>query len=69
MGFYIISDQPFWPQETFPTVGRICCDGDGHLRAASVLVEGCSEPGRNNCVSLDLSHLKSFSIFPGQVMT
>lgn len=66
--YLLVFTDELWLQEIFPTMGRICCDCNGHLNPASVLIEGCSEPGRNNCVPVDLSRVDSFSIFPGQVI-
>lgn len=54
--------------ETISTVGRICCDCNSHLNAASVLVEGCLEAGKRSVAQLDLSHVKDFSLFPGQIV-
>lgn len=54
-------------QEVITTVGRICCDSSSHLNVASVLVEGCMEGNKSSVVQLDLSQVKGFSLFPGQV--
>uniref|UniRef100_A0A0P4WMW3 DNA polymerase alpha subunit B n=2 Tax=Scylla olivacea TaxID=85551 RepID=A0A0P4WMW3_SCYOL len=54
--------------EAISTVGRVCCDCSSHLNAASVLVEGCMEDNKSSVVQLDLSQVKGFSLFPGQIM-
>jgi len=48
-------------------VGRVCCDSIGKLNAKSVLLEGSQESSAGRCIPVDLSELKEFSLFPGQV--
>ncbi|KAG9346527.1 hypothetical protein JZ751_006838 [Albula glossodonta] len=48
-------------------LGQICCDSNGKLNAQSVLLEAGQEQGGRQ-VPLDLSELKEFSLFPGQVV-
>lgn len=45
--------------------GRICCDADGKLNKASVLLEGGREDGGHR-VQLKLTDLPSYALFPGQ---
>ncbi|KAK3864007.1 hypothetical protein Pcinc_030268 [Petrolisthes cinctipes] len=49
-------------------VGRVCCDSVGHLNAASVLLEGSRSASGAATVPLDLSRLKQYSLFPGQIV-
>lgn len=55
-------------QSPVVTCGRICCDGEGRLNSSSVLLEGCTDLNKGATVSLNLSKLQSYSIFPGQVI-
>lgn len=47
-------------------LGQICCDSNGKLNAQSVLLEAGPEQGGQQ-VPVDLSELKDYSLFPGQV--
>lgn len=47
-------------------LGQVCCDGNGKLNAHSVLLEAGQDQGGRQ-VPVDLSELKEFSLFPGQV--
>lgn len=47
-------------------LGQVCCDSNGKLNAQSVLLEAGQEQGGRQ-VPVDLSELKEFSLFPGQV--
>ena len=47
-------------------LGQVCCDSNGKLNAQSVLLEAGPEQGGQQ-VPLDLSELKEYSLFPGQV--
>lgn len=47
-------------------LGQICCDSNGKLNAQSVLLEAGPEQGGQQ-VPVDLSELKEYSLFPGQV--
>lgn len=48
--------------------GRICCDADGRLNTASVLLEGTRELNKGRVTKLNLSQVPNYSIFPGQVV-
>lgn len=50
------------------TCGRICCDADGKLNAASVLLEGSRELSKGQVAKLNLNQLPGYSIFPGQIV-
>ncbi|XP_076042828.1 DNA polymerase alpha subunit B [Oratosquilla oratoria] len=54
--------------ECLPVVGRICCDSVGRLNVASVLLEGSRASSGGLTVPLDVTELKEFSLFPGQVV-
>ncbi|KAM8909593.1 DNA polymerase alpha subunit B [Spinachia spinachia] len=54
-------------QDSITVVGQICCDSNGKLNAHSVLLEEGPEQGGQQ-VPLDLSELKEYSLFPGQVV-
>lgn len=47
-------------------LGQICCDSNGKLNSQSVLVEAGPEQGGQQ-VPVNLSELKEYSLFPGQV--
>lgn len=47
-------------------LGQVCCDSNGKLNAQSVLLEAGPEQGGQQ-VPIDLSELKEYSLFPGQV--
>lgn len=47
-------------------LGQVCCDSNGKLNAQSVLLEAGPEQGGQQ-VAVDLSELKEYSLFPGQV--
>lgn len=58
-------------QESFTTIGRVCCDattGGGKLNASSLLLEGSREVSSGHTVALDVSRVKEYSLFPGQVV-
>lgn len=48
-------------------MGRICCDSLGKMNAKSVILEGSRDTSAGRSVPLDLSDLKQYSLFPGQV--
>uniref|UniRef100_A0A8D3BQG4 DNA polymerase alpha subunit B n=1 Tax=Scophthalmus maximus TaxID=52904 RepID=A0A8D3BQG4_SCOMX len=48
-------------------LGQVCCDSNGKLNAHSVLLEAGPEQGGHQ-VPVDLSELKEYSLFPGQVV-
>ncbi|XP_051965080.1 DNA polymerase alpha subunit B-like [Xyrauchen texanus] len=54
-------------QDSITVLGQICCDSNGKLNAQSVLLEAGQEQGGRQ-VPVDLSELKEFSLFPGQVV-
>lgn len=47
-------------------LGQVCCDGNGKLNAQSVLLEASQEHGARQ-VPVEVSELKDYSLFPGQV--
>lgn len=47
-------------------LGQVCCDSNGKLNAHSVLLEASQEHGARQ-VPVDVSDLKDYSLFPGQV--
>ncbi|KAF1594469.1 DNA polymerase alpha subunit B, partial [Eudyptes moseleyi] len=54
-------------QEPVTVLGQIGCDSNGKLNAKSVVLEGDRERSSGGHVPLDLSELKEYSLFPGQV--
>ncbi|KAG8438009.1 hypothetical protein GDO86_008626 [Hymenochirus boettgeri] len=58
----------FPAQETVTVLGQIGCDSNGKLNSKSVILEGDREHSAGMQVSVDLSELKDFSLFPGQVV-
>ncbi|XP_037833291.1 DNA polymerase alpha subunit B isoform X2 [Kryptolebias marmoratus] len=54
-------------QDSITVLGQVCCDGNGKLNAQSVLLEAGPEQGGQQ-VPVDLSELKEYSLFPGQVV-
>ena len=51
-------------------VGRVVCDGEGHLNSSSVLLEGALQPGTllSHRVRLEIPGSSGpYSLFPGQV--
>ncbi|NWQ92741.1 DPOA2 polymerase, partial [Burhinus bistriatus] len=55
-------------QEPVTVLGQIGCDGNGKLNAKSVVLEGDREHSSGGQIPLDLSELKEYSLFPGQVV-
>lgn len=55
-------------QESVTVCGRICCDSVGRLNSQSVLLEGSRDMSGGKTISLDLSELKQYSLFPGQII-
>ncbi|XP_059148303.1 DNA polymerase alpha subunit B-like isoform X3 [Physella acuta] len=55
-------------QDPVYVAGRVCCDSVGKLNCQSVLLEGSRESSAGKSISLDLSELKQYSLFPGQVI-
>lgn len=54
-------------QDSITVLGQICCDSNGKLNAQSVLLEAGPEQGGHQ-VPVDLSELREYSLFPGQVV-
>uniref|UniRef100_A0A673KGH4 DNA polymerase alpha subunit B n=1 Tax=Sinocyclocheilus rhinocerous TaxID=307959 RepID=A0A673KGH4_9TELE len=54
-------------QDSITVLGQVCCDSNGKLNTQSVLLEAGQEQGGRQ-VPVDLSELKEFSLFPGQVV-
>ncbi|XP_060935756.1 DNA polymerase alpha subunit B [Limanda limanda] len=54
-------------QDSMTVLGQVCCDSNGKLNAQSVLLEAGPEQGGQQ-VPVDLSELKEYSLFPGQVV-
>ncbi|XP_025830237.1 DNA polymerase alpha subunit B isoform X4 [Agrilus planipennis] len=50
------------------TFGRICCNPKGKLKPTSIQLEYSVELGQGNRISLNLSKLPSYALFPGQVV-
>ncbi|XP_033123585.1 DNA polymerase alpha subunit B-like [Anneissia japonica] len=55
-------------QESTTVIGRICCDSNGRLNSSSVLLEGSVDSSSGRRVHLNLSELKEYSLFPGQIV-
>ncbi|XP_075382235.1 DNA polymerase alpha subunit B [Mycteria americana] len=55
-------------QEPVTVLGQIGCDSNGKLNAKSVVLEGDREHSLGGQVPLDLSELKEYSLFPGQIV-
>ncbi|KAH8026090.1 hypothetical protein HPB51_015439 [Rhipicephalus microplus] len=53
-------------EDSFVT-GRVLCDSCGKMNASSLILEG-SETSNGQSVKLDVSKLKQYSLFPGQVI-
>lgn len=53
-------------EDSFVT-GRVLCDSYGKMNASSLILEG-SETSNGQSVKLDVSKLKQYSLFPGQVV-
>ncbi|MEE6512583.1 hypothetical protein FKM82_019659 [Ascaphus truei] len=58
----------FPAQETVTVLGQIGCDSNGRLNAKSAILEGDREHSAGMQVPIDLSELKEYSLFPGQVV-
>lgn len=48
-------------------LGQVCCDSNGKLNSQSVLLEAGPDQGGRQ-VPVDLSELRDYSLFPGQVV-
>ncbi|NXW37999.1 DPOA2 polymerase, partial [Phaetusa simplex] len=55
-------------QEAVIFFGQIGCDSNGKLNAKSVVLEGDREHSSGGQIPLDLSELKEYSLFPGQIV-
>ncbi|XP_062892392.1 DNA polymerase alpha subunit B isoform X3 [Mobula hypostoma] len=55
-------------QEAVKFLGQIACDSNGKLNAKSVMLQGDLEHSTGMQVPVDLSELKEYSLFPGQVV-
>ncbi|NXT38929.1 DPOA2 polymerase, partial [Pelecanoides urinatrix] len=55
-------------QEPVTVLGQIGCDSNGKLNAKSVVLEGDRERSSGGQIPLDLSELKEYSLFPGQIV-
>ncbi|CAH2325230.1 DNA polymerase alpha subunit B [Pelobates cultripes] len=58
----------FPAQETVTVLGQIGCDSNGKLNSKSVILEGDREHSSGLHVPVDLTELKDYSLFPGQVV-
>ncbi|KAG9475525.1 DNA polymerase alpha subunit B isoform X2 [Eleutherodactylus coqui] len=58
----------FPAQETVTVLGQIGCDSNGKLNSKSVVLEGDREHSSGMQVPVDVSELKEYSLFPGQVV-
>ncbi|BBN13404.1 DNA polymerase alpha subunit B [Marchantia polymorpha subsp. ruderalis] len=67
-GCKVSSNGALASQEQIMVVGRICCEGEGHLNDKSVLLEGSVEFCGGQRVRLDLRNISQLSLFPGQVV-
>lgn len=54
-------------QDSITVLGQVCCDSKGKLNAQSVVLEAGPEHGGQQA-PVDLSELKEYSLFPGQVV-
>lgn len=55
-------------QEPVILLGQIGCDSNGKLNSKSVILEGDQEHSYGAQIPVDLSELKEYSLFPGQVV-
>ncbi|XP_072345403.1 DNA polymerase alpha subunit B isoform X2 [Scyliorhinus torazame] len=55
-------------QEPVTFLGQIACDSNGKLNAKSVILQGDLKHSAGLQVPVDLSELKDYSLFPGQVV-
>uniref|UniRef100_A0A8C5R590 DNA polymerase alpha subunit B n=1 Tax=Leptobrachium leishanense TaxID=445787 RepID=A0A8C5R590_9ANUR len=62
------SSVSFPAQETVTVLGQIACDSNGKLNSKSVILEGDREHSTGMNVPVDLTELKDYSLFPGQVV-
>lgn len=55
-------------QEPVILLGQIGCDSNGRLNSKSVILEGDREHSSGAQIPVDVSELKDYSLFPGQVV-
>ncbi|NXC78402.1 DPOA2 polymerase, partial [Anhinga anhinga] len=55
-------------QEPVTVLGRVGCDSNGKLNAKSVTLEGDRQYSSGGQIPLELSELKEYSLFPGQIV-
>ncbi|CAI9715856.1 DNA polymerase alpha subunit B-like [Octopus vulgaris] len=55
-------------QETVTIAGRVCCDCESRLNAQSILLEGSHETSSGKTCPIDVTELKDYSLFPGQIV-
>lgn len=48
--------------------GRICCDSVGRINSKSIVLEGSKETSGGLRIPIDLSRVKNYSLFPGQIV-
>jgi len=56
-------------QEDITLAGRVCCDSVGRINSKSVVLEGSRETSAGQRLPLDLTELKNYSLFPGQIVS
>ena len=54
-------------QEVVHVTGRVACDSHGKLNSQSVVLEGSRSTSSGHTIPVDLSDLKEYALFPGQV--
>ena len=55
--------------DTFPVVGRICCDAsDVRINVESILLQGSQDLCRGRMLPFDEKEVPEYSLFPGQVV-
>ncbi|XP_076442613.1 DNA polymerase alpha subunit B-like isoform X2 [Babylonia areolata] len=55
-------------QDTVQLAGRVACDSQGRLNSQSVVLEGSRDTSIGVSIPVDLSDLKDYALFPGQVI-
>jgi DNA polymerase alpha subunit B len=55
-------------QEEVTVAGRVCCDSNGKLNAKSLVLEGSIDMSSGKTIPVDLSQLKEYALFPGQIV-
>ena len=54
-------------QDVVQVTGRVACDSHGKLNSQSVVLEGSRLTSSGHTIPVDLSELKQYALFPGQV--